>query len=148
MSVSDWAYKAVATYKTGQKDVTRKIYISRMKHCVLEEIGYMPLSKVKPIRCQNVLNLQVGKSKVHISEVSNIIKFIFRTARMNGLIATDPAENIVKPTGTKHPRRAITEYEREIFLKVADDEPVFYYSSSCFFVAAARQRRLRFRGGT
>ena len=62
MTVEDWAYRAVEIYKTRQKEVTKKKYISKMKHCVLEQIGYMPLKSVKPVHCQEVLNLLSGKS--------------------------------------------------------------------------------------
>lgn len=61
MTVEDWAYRAVEIYKTRQKEVTKKKYISKMKHCVLEQIGYMPLKFVKPVHCQEVLNLLSGK---------------------------------------------------------------------------------------
>ena len=44
-----------------QKEVAKKKYISKMKHCVLEQIGYMPLKSVKPVHCQEVLNLLSGK---------------------------------------------------------------------------------------
>ena len=57
MTVEDWAYRAVEIYKTRQKEVTKKKYISKMKHCVLEQIGYMPLKSVKPVHCQEVLIL-------------------------------------------------------------------------------------------
>lgn len=40
MTVEAWAYKVVETYKTRQKEVTRKTYISRIRHCILEEIGW------------------------------------------------------------------------------------------------------------
>lgn len=125
MTVADWAYRAVDTYKTRQKEITRKVYISRMRHCVLEEIGTMPLKSVKPIHCQEVLNLQAGKSKAQIAEVCQILKFIFGKAYENGLIATNPAEHIIKPIGTKAYRRAITDNEREHLLKVAGSDPRF-----------------------
>lgn len=72
MSASAWAYKAVNTYKTRQKEVTRKTYESRMKHCILEKIGSMPLKTDKPIHCQETLNKQAGKSKAQIAEVCQL----------------------------------------------------------------------------
>lgn len=125
MSVSAWAYKAVNTYKTRQKEVTRKTYESRMKHCILEKIGSMPLKTDKPIHCQETLNKQAGKSKAQIAEVCQTLKFIFRTAHENGLILTNPAEHIVQPVGTKTHRRAITDRERAALLQVAETDPRF-----------------------
>lgn len=125
MTVSDWAYRAVDTYKTRQKEITKKKYVGNMRHNILEQIGAMPLKSVKPIHCQEVLNMQAGKSKAQIAEVCQALKFIFGKAYENGLIATNPAEHIIKPIGTKTYRRTITENERTHLLKVADNDPRF-----------------------
>lgn len=125
MTVSDWAYRAVDTYKTRQKEITKKKYVGNMRHNILEQIGAMPLKSVKPIHCQEVLNMQAGKSKAQIAEVCQTLKFIFGKAYENGLIATNPAEHIIKPIGTKTYRRTITDHEREHLLKVADNDPRF-----------------------
>lgn len=125
MTVSDWAYRAVDTYKTRQKEITKKKYVGNMRHNILEQIGAMPLKSVKPIHCQEVLNMQAGKSKAQIAEVCQTLKFIFGKAYENGLIATNPAEHIIKPIGTKTYRRTITNHEREHLLKVADNDPRF-----------------------
>lgn len=125
MTVADWAYRAVDTYKTRQKEITKKKYVGNMRHNILEQIGTMPLKSVKPIHCQEVLNMQSGKSKAQIAEVCQTLKFIFGKAYENGLIATNPAEHIIKPIGTKTYRRTITENERTHLLKVADSDPRF-----------------------
>ena len=62
MTVSKWSYTAVASYKTNQSEITQTKYMQRMKHCILEHIGNMKLKSVKPMHCQNLLNLQIGKS--------------------------------------------------------------------------------------
>ena len=125
MTVSQWAYKAVDAYKTNVKDITLKKYKDRMRKCILDEIGDMPLKKVAPIDCQRVLNLQKGKSKTQINEVYQTLKFIFRTARANKLIIEDPALDIVKPSGYKTKRRKITDTEREHLLNLFEKEPRF-----------------------
>ena len=125
MLVKDWAYRAVEAYKTNQKEVTRQTYIQRMRHCVLEVIGDMQLKSVKPLHCQNVLNMQAGKSRAHINEVAQILFFIFDKAVDNSLISSNPAAKLTKPAGTKTHRRAITETEREYLLRVCDVEPRF-----------------------
>ena len=125
MTVSAWAYKAVETYKTNQKDITREKYIQRMKKCILDEIGDMPLKQVKPFDCQMVLNKQSGKSKTQINETYQALKFIFNTARINKLIVNDPSLDIVKPKGYKNTRRALTDEERHHFLKVAETDERF-----------------------
>lgn len=125
MTVEDWAYRAVEIYKTRQKEVTKKKYISKMKHCVLEQIGYMPLKSVKPVHCQEVLNLLSGKSAAYIDDIYQIIQFIFKKAEQNKLISSNPSEYLTKPLGTKTKRRSITDFERYHFLKVTATEPRF-----------------------
>lgn len=117
MTVETWACKAVETYKTNQREITRSKYMSRMKHCILEEIGTMPLKSIKPIHCQEVLNNQAGKSKTQVNEVYQTLKFIFSTAYNNELLATDPSAKIIKPAYVTGHRRAIT--LRPVYLFIA-----------------------------
>lgn len=126
MTVAAWTYRAIETYKTNQKEITRKKYVARVRHCILEHIGDMQLKSVKPLHCQNVLNLQQGNSKSQINEVYNALQFIFKKAVANNLILSNPAENIEKPAGTKTRRRAITEQERKHILSVASSDRRFY----------------------
>ena len=119
MSVRAWTEKCIATYKTKQKETTRKGYEYKVNHYILEHIGNMQLKKVKPIHCQEIMNLQIGKSKAIINDVYQALNFMFRKAVENKLILENPAENIVKPQGTKTHRRAITETERYHIIKVA-----------------------------
>ena len=125
MTVAEWANQAVEIYKTNQAEITREKYIQRMNHCILEEIGDMQLKNVKPLHCQNVLNLQIGKSKTQINEVAQTLFFIFDKAYDNGLINDNPAKKLTKPAGYKKSRRAITDFEREHLLKVADEDDRF-----------------------
>lgn len=125
MLVKDWALRAVEVYKTNQTDETQKKYVQRMKHCILEHIGDMQLKQVKPLHCQNVLNLQADNSKRQINEVHQTLNFIFRTAVSNELILKNPAEKITKPAGTKICRRSITDSERYHLLKVCENDDRF-----------------------
>lgn len=120
LRVSEWAYKAVETYKVNQKPVTRKKYLQRMQCCILSQIGNKYLDEVTPLDCQEILNRQAGKSKTQINEVAQTLKFIFYMARVNGKIEADPATDIIKPVGTKVSRRSLTEKELEHFLKVSE----------------------------
>lgn len=128
MTVKVWAEKAVEIYKTNQAPITKEKYIQRMNHCIIEQIGNMTLKSVKPIHCQNVLNLQAGNSKRQINEVAQTLNFIFKKARENNLIISNPAENLTKPIGTKTSRRTITDVEREHILKVcgANDKFILF----------------------
>ena len=121
----DWAIECIETYKTNQKEVTKKTYMYRINHCLIEPLGNMKLKSIKPIHCQQVLNDLAGKSKSHINIVYQALNFILDKAVDNNLIPTNPAKGITKPSGTKTTRRAITEYEREHIIKVAKTRPKY-----------------------
>lgn len=48
---------------------TRKKLWSKVKHCILQEIGFIPLKSVKPLYCQNVLNKMSGKFTAYINDI-------------------------------------------------------------------------------
>ncbi len=119
LTVRAWGECAIEQYKTNQKEITRRKFVQRVDHCIFEHIGSMRLVDVRPIHCQTVINLQTGRSKTQINEVYNALRFIFRTALENGFIAQNPADHIVKPTGYKNHRRALTDQERDLVRTVS-----------------------------
>ena len=123
-TVESWALECVQAYKVKQKANTREIYLQKMRSMIFNQIGDMRLSDVTPIKCQEVLNLQAGKSKSTINTCSQQLKFIFKMARLNRLIPYDPTEDLVKPEGTYTPRRKLTDEEEKVFLKVL---PLHHY---------------------
>jgi integrase len=125
LTVRAWGEYAVEQYKTNQKEITRKKFMQRVEHCIFEPIGSMRLVDVRPIHCQMVINAQAGKSKTQINEVYHAIRFIFRTALENGLVAKNPADHIVRPNGYKNHRRALTDQERDIVRIVAEKKPKY-----------------------
>lgn len=121
MKVSDWIRICIDTYKTNLKPSTLATYEARMRVCVTEPLGNFKLKSVRPINCQNAINRQAGKSKWYIDQTYQMMNFIFEKAVENKLIASNPAKNIVRPTGTKTTHRALTKAEQEVFLKAAKD---------------------------
>ena len=126
ISVAEWTERCINVYKTNQSDITRSKYVQRVNHCILEHIGEYRLKEVTPMRCQEVMNLQAGKSRTQINEVYQALRFIFSHAVANDLIAKDPTRTLIKPKGTHKPRRALTEQERALFLAIAPTERRYY----------------------
>lgn len=127
ITLRDWADQCVETYKTKQKDITRKKYVARMEHCILKHIGDMRLKDIKPLHCQQVLNEQAGNSRTQVNEVYQQLRFLFRHAVANELIRKDPTEHIVKPDFTVGHRRALTATERKYFIQVGLSDRRYYY---------------------
>lgn len=126
MTLAQWADRCVETYKTNQRETTRVTFNRRMKSCILDHIGSMQLSDIKPLHCQQVLNLQAGKSKTQINAVHQTLRFLFSHALDNQLIARDPTTALVKPAGTSGSRRALTAKERSVFISVGMTDRRYY----------------------
>lgn len=126
-TLSKWVEMCVETYKVRQKESTRKVYVRRMQHCILDHIGMMRLQDIKPMHCQQVLNLQIGNSKTQINEVYQALRFLFKHALANKLVCEDPTANLVKPVGTQYPRRALTAAERRVFISVGKTDRRYYF---------------------
>ena len=135
-TVSSWAIECVETYKVRQSSITREKYLQKMQSYVLNEIGSMLLKDVSPIVCQQVLNLKADKSKATINDTYQMLRFIFKYAKINKFINSDPTEHLAKPTGYYNPRRSLTVAEEQHFLNVLGKhyEPLYFalmYYAGC-----------------
>lgn len=125
MQVNQWYAEYVKTYRVGCKDITQKNYDCKMKKHVLSVIGDLPLKAVKPLHCQKVLNFLDGYSADIINKVNQGMSALFKCAVENKLIIDNPCIGLVKPSGTRKERRAITDVERKYILEIADSNPRF-----------------------
>lgn len=119
MTLGDWARKCVETYKTSSSEDARDRYLDFTEKYIVSEIGHYKLKDVRPIMCQSLINKYEGMSKYTIGQVYQKLNFIFRKAVDNGLINSNPAADISKPTGTLNKRRSLTAEEQEVFVKCA-----------------------------
>ncbi len=127
ITVSEWAKIAVRTYKTNQSEETYRRYVARLKKCILSHIGNRRMKTLKPVDLQNVLNRQIGKSKTQINEVYYQLKFLCKTAKQNGIIPTDPADDLIRPQAhKKEVRRALTDVERAYIKNLSLKDRRFY----------------------
>lgn len=133
LTVRAWARTALETYKPNVSEDGKRIMLYRIEKHILGEIGARRLQDVTPLDCQRILNAQKGKSKSHITKLSQELFFIFDTARKNKLIAENPAADVVKPDGTEHARRALTADERAHLLAVIPQDPRFTFFSLMLF---------------
>lgn len=128
MKVSDWTKECIETYKVPHlSDIaTENIWI-RVNKYIIDPIGSMRLKDVKPLHLQRILNEMEGMSADYIGKIHGLMNFVFRQAVANELLIRNPAENLTVPKGTTGHRRAITEYERQYILEVADTDPRWVY---------------------
>lgn len=132
-TVASWALECVDTYKVNQSEITREKYLQKLKSYVLNEIGALLIKDVTPIMCQRVLNLKGSKSKATINDTYQMLRFIFKYAKINKLINIDPTENLVKPSGYYNPRRSLTTSEEQHFLNVLNQHYVPLYFALMYY---------------
>lgn len=124
-TVEDWSRLCIKTYKPNVTGKSLKNIEYNLEGHILPYIGKMAISSVKPIHCQQILNQMQGMSRDSIVKVSQLMNLIFKKARDNQLIISDPTEGTIRPDGTSTHRRTITETERSHLLKVCESDPRF-----------------------
>lgn len=135
ITVAEYALHCYETYRRPSvKPLTYDKYMQKLNANVIRYIGDMRVKDVRRINCQQILNNLAGKSKYHISQTAQMLRFIFSQAVIDGLIKDSPADAIIIPAGTYRSRRALTEDEERVFLEVALKDPkynIFLISFYC-----------------
>ena len=125
-TVDQWAEVAFKTYKSHVKGL-KEMKLRYYKY-VSPVIGFIPISKVRAIQCQNILNECRNMSFSHVTKLRAEIKFLFSSAKDNQLIITDPTTRLTLPEYEKGVRRALTDNERKHIYKVAEEyEPFLFF---------------------
>lgn len=133
MSLAEWSEIAFDTYKPDVSErYLHEIKVRFGKH-VLSDIGRVPVEKVTPLQLQQILNRQKGRSRSHITKLSQEMFFVFDAARKNGMIVKNPAADLVRPKGTNTKRRALTKSERNHLLLVIPKDPRFVFFELMLF---------------
>ena len=133
ISVKKWSALALEHYKPNVSDKYREQMKYRLERHILPEIGNVPVNKVTPLQCQQILNAQKGMSKSHITKLAQELFFVFDAARKNGLITKNPAADLSRPLGTNNKRRALTTEERKHLLQVIPSDPRFIFFELMLF---------------
>lgn len=94
---------------------------SMLQKSVAPVFGGTKLRKIKTIDLQVFLNdLAEDKSYSYVQKVKNSLEGIFGTAVDNGLLYVSPAQRLTMPSADEGHRRALTQEERETFLRACD----------------------------
>lgn len=116
-----WYEEWMVTYKKPKVKIAHyEVINSIFKTYFLPVLGNIEISKIKPINVQKAMNTMQGKSKSYCRNAKAMLKDCFKTAKRNGIILTNPAEDITMPEiKSTEKRRALTEAERELFIQTA-----------------------------
>lgn len=120
-TVEHWAEVWYATYVAHRKITAKSkaMYKGFLDREIVPALGKVKLSKVTPLRLQQLLNTHAGESSSGVGKLRMVIKALFRRAYLNRLIPFDPSEGLVLPETTTNPHRSLTEAERAALIAVA-----------------------------
>lgn len=120
-TVEVWAQKWLDIYcKNAMGEGCYQNYAGIVKNQITPRIGALKLKDVRPIHCQSVLNAEIGRSTSFLSKIRQVMFRMFKYAKREGLISTNPADDLDLPTSEDGTRRSITQAERKAILSLAD----------------------------
>ena len=70
------------------------LFRSIVKNQIAPRIGALKLKDVRPIHCQSVLNAEIGRSTSFLSKIRQVMFRMFKYAKREGVIATNPADDL------------------------------------------------------
>lgn len=112
-----WADEWINTY-IGRNNTTYSSKLSILNNHLVPYIGNLKLCEIRPIHLQKCINALEGRSKSLIQKVKIVLTNIIKTAVDNKLLSEDISKGLIWPVGTMEERRALTIWERQIFLRV------------------------------
>lgn len=123
MSFNEWCEICIERYK---RESVRKDIKTVLKSRFYPHFKGLRLTKITTRNLQEALNELSGMSMSYINQAYQAIRFIFKYAVIEELLAKDPSLALVKPIGTRKKRRALTAKEREAVIKVAKTKKQYY----------------------
>lgn len=84
-------------------------------------IGSMSVSTVKPSHCQAIINNMAGHSKDYIDKTCQLLFNLFKRAKAEKMITSNPAEDLSRPPAEDGTGRPLTMQERALLLQIAAD---------------------------
>lgn len=120
-TVRQWAAVWYDTYVAHRKitEKSKRMYKGYLDRDIVPAIGNLKLSKVTPLRLQQILNAHAGESTSGVGKLRMVINGLFSRAYHNRLIAFDPSEGLELPETTVEGHRSLTDAERTALLTVA-----------------------------
>ena len=125
MPFRSWADMALDTYKPNVSPRYMVQIRNRLTKHILPVIGQMPIGRITPLECQQIMNRSKGMSRSMITKLAQELHFYFDTARKNNLLPRNPADDLIRPNGYTNKRRSLTPDERNAFLRIVPDNPRF-----------------------
>ena len=121
ITVQRWSEIWLETYVAHRRilEKSKRMYKDQIARAILPEIGRLRLTKVTPVRLQQLLNSHAGQSASSVAKLRMTLRALFAQAAANRIIPCDPAAGLVTPEATAGRHRSLTPEERAALLRVA-----------------------------
>lgn len=120
MTVLAWAQKWIELKKTDVSEPVLKRYSLYLNKYIIPEIGNKYLTDVLASDCRAIINKDLSKSLSHRQKLKVVLSSMFSAAVQDRLITINPAAKIKVSGSVKNARRALTDEEAELLLKVCE----------------------------
>jgi integrase len=118
VKVRAWAAKWLEEYKRPSViEKSYRLYRTNLENHILPYIGNKSMRDIRQVDLQEILNKQQGMSASHIMHVKCAITAMFKSAYVNGIIKSNPAEGLFAPAGSVGESRAFTDMEVRLLLE-------------------------------
>ena len=96
-----------------------RMYRQNLDNHILPAIGGMKLIDVKDVHLQKLLNSKSDMSESAVLKIRIVLHAMFHQAHKSRIIPYDPSDDLSIPAAEAGQRRSLTDYEREMILKLA-----------------------------
>ena len=137
MLVSDWESEYLEKYKRKSLSTNGyKVLESISRKWIAPFIGDMPLTKLKPVNCQDILIVmsEAGLSGKYMRRAKYHMAEMFSKAQQNSLVLLNPGIGLEVPLAYDGVGRALTDEERKLFLAACEINPNGLWALTMFYM--------------
>ncbi len=142
-TVGEWAQEWFKVYKSSLRAKTKLNYMNAYNNHIFPYLSSMPLKAVRPIDIQKVMGEIADKSEDLQRKVLNTMGQIFKTAKVNGLIGSNPTEGIkITPHATDERIKALTIEQQDILMKSVTEPRARVFCALCLYAGLRKSEAL------
>ncbi len=121
-TVGEWAKTWFTTYKSGLRNNTQNVYRNAYNNHILPLLATIKLQDVRPVHIRQVMVAVAELSESSQSKVLVTLRQLFATARKNGLVLTDPTEDIkITPHARPKKKEYLSLEEQGVLMEALTD---------------------------
>lgn len=128
VTVGEWGIKWLDVYKSKKSSNTYQMYQNSLEKHIIPSIGSIPITKLKAIQIQTVLNSLIDKGQIRTAEIFRLtINQIIEQAVNQGIVVKNVCDGLDKITPKQGENRVLNDFEQECIKHThyTDKEKIF-----------------------